>query len=74
LYVYLCNFTKKSQFYRADKTDLPGGTVCYPTQPRLICQSVRPSVILSSDITFNYSAMNHHSPTDLAKYSLKIVN
>ena len=50
---------------------LPGGTVGYPAQPRLICLSVRPPL---SDITFNYSAKKQPGPTNLVKYSLKIVN
>ena len=49
---------------------LPGGTVGYPAQPRLIAQSVSPL----SDITFNDSAGNCPSPTNLVKYSLKVVN
>ena len=50
---------------------LPGGTVGYPAQPRLIAESVCESV---RHITFNYSAENCPGPTNLVKYSLKIVN
>ena len=46
---------------------LPGGTVGYPAHPRLIRHSVR-------HIRFNYSAENRLGPTNLVKYSLKIVD
>ncbi len=49
----------------------PGGAVDYPAQPRLIRLSPESSV---SHITFNYSAENCPGPTDLVKYSLKIVD
>jgi hypothetical protein len=49
---------------------MPGGTVGYPAQPRLIRSSVSPL----SDITFNCTAENCPGPTNLVKYSLKIVN
>jgi hypothetical protein len=39
---------------------VPGGTVGYPAQPRLIAESVSPL----SDITFNYSAGNRPGPTN----------
>jgi hypothetical protein len=50
---------------------LPGGTVGYPAHPRLIRLSVCLSVC---HLRFNYSAENRPGPTDLVKYSLKIVN
>jgi hypothetical protein len=49
----------------------PGGTAGYPAHPRLI----RHSVILSfCHITFKFSADNRPGPTDLVKYSSKVVN
>ena len=50
--------------------NLPGGTVGYPAQPRLI----HPSSESVSKISFNYYAANCPGPTILVKYSLKIVN
>ncbi len=47
---------------------LDGGTAGYPAHPRLIRQSFR---LLS---TFKFSAENRPGPTDLVKYSSKIVN
>ena len=49
----------------------PGEAIGYPAQLRLI----RPSVCQSlSQLSFNYSAENYPGPTDLVKYSLKIVD
>jgi hypothetical protein len=60
------------QFKRATRIiGLPGETAGYPAQPRLIRPSTCQSV---SEISFNYTAENCPSPTDLVNYSLKIVN
>ena len=50
---------------------LPGGTIGYPAQPRLIAESVCQSV---SSITFDYFVENGLGQADLANKHVTIVN